>query len=134
MAPTLQIYEQIRQLAPEFARFTQQAADKARNEAEFARQMNNEIERLAQKLGVQLLVREQYTLAAGRADAVYNRLVIEYEPSNSLRALSAWPWPIFLQDLRALLPFLLALVPEQHRPYAAASTFRALQDISRWWP
>jgi len=47
--------------------------------------MNNEIEKVAQQLGVQLLFRQQYTLATGRADAVYNRFVIEYEPPGSLR-------------------------------------------------
>lgn len=89
MTTTLQTYEQIRHLAPAFDRFTRQAAAQAHNEAEFERQMNNEIERLAAKLGVQLLFREQYTLATGRADAVYNRFIIEYEPPGSLRASSS---------------------------------------------
>ncbi len=79
------IYNQIRKLAPGFARFTQQAAKQAHNEAEFGRRMNNEIEYLANQLGVKLDVREQYTLATSRADAVYNRFVIEYEPPGSLR-------------------------------------------------
>ncbi len=85
MSTTLHTYEKIHKLAPEFARFTRQAAAQAHNEAEFERQMNNEIERLAKQLGVNVTVREEYTLAAGRADAVYNRFVIEYEPPRSLR-------------------------------------------------
>jgi len=48
--------------------------------------MNNAIEEVARSLGVDLLFRQQYTLATGRADAVYNRFVIEYEPPGSLRA------------------------------------------------
>lgn len=78
-------YVALQQHAPVFLDFVRQAAAQAHNEAEFARQVNNEIERMAQQLGVHLLVREQYTLATGRADAVYNRLVIEYEPPGSLR-------------------------------------------------
>jgi SAM-dependent methyltransferase len=81
----LQTYQRIRELAPAFAQDTLQAARSAHNEAEFERRMNNEIERLARQLGVDLLVREQYTLATGRADAVYNRFVIEYEPPGALR-------------------------------------------------
>ncbi len=81
-----QTYEKIRQLAPAFANFTGQAVAHSHNEAEFEHQMNNEIERLAGQLGTQLLFREQYTLATGRADAVYNRFVIEYEPPRSLRS------------------------------------------------
>ena len=81
----LETYRKIHLLAPEFARFIRQAVRQAHNEAEFERQMNNEIERLAGQLGTPLLFREQYTLATGRADAVYNRLVIEYEPPGSLR-------------------------------------------------
>ncbi len=80
-----QTYEKIRQLAPAFAHATRQAVEQAHNEAEFERRMNNEIERAARVLGTQLLFRQQYTLATGRADAVYNRLVIEYEPPGSLR-------------------------------------------------
>ncbi|HGX92571.1 MAG TPA: SAM-dependent DNA methyltransferase [Candidatus Tenderia sp.] len=80
-----QTYNRIRQLASQFARFVQQAMVRSHNEAEFERQVNNEIERLSRQLDVNLLFREQYTLATGRADAVYNRFVIEYEPPGSLR-------------------------------------------------
>ena len=82
---TLQVLQQIRRFSPEFLKTIQQSVHEARNEAEFERRINNEVERIAKKLGAQLLFREQYTLATGRADAVYNRLVIEYEPPGSLR-------------------------------------------------
>ncbi|GAB4562679.1 MAG: N-6 DNA methylase [Anaerolineae bacterium] len=81
----LQTYEELRQLAPSFARSVKRAVTEAHNEAEFERQVNNQIEHIAKRLGVQLLAREQYTLATGRADAVYNRFVVEYEPPGSLR-------------------------------------------------
>jgi len=82
---TLQVYERIHQQAPGFADYVAKAAHEAHNEAEFEHRVDNEIERLAKQLDVQLLFREQYTLATGRADAVYNRFVIEYEPPGSLR-------------------------------------------------
>lgn len=79
-------YERIRKIAPSFTLSIQEAVRRAHNEAEFERDMNNEIEKVARQLGVQLLFRQQYTLATGRADAVYNRFVIEYEPPGSLRS------------------------------------------------
>lgn len=85
MVDFIETYEKIRQLAPEFAQAVRHAVAQSHNEAEFERRVNNEIERLAKQLGVDLLFRQQYTLATGRADAVYNRFVIEYEPPGSLR-------------------------------------------------
>lgn len=61
------------------------AAREAHNEAEFRSRVAKDIEEIAKKLDVDLLLREEYTLATGRADAVYNRLIIEYEPPGSLR-------------------------------------------------
>ena len=81
----IDLYTHLKQEVPWFFNSVRLAASQAHNEAEFESRINNAIERLAQKLGVQLLFREQYTLATGRADAVYNRLVIEYEPPGSLR-------------------------------------------------
>ncbi len=80
-----QSLEKIHQYASTFRQFVQSATSRVHNEAEFERQINNEIEHIAERLGVKLLAREQYTLATGRADAVYNRFVIEYEPPGSLR-------------------------------------------------
>lgn len=40
---------------------------------------------MAFKAKLNLFLREEYTLINGRADAVYNRLIIEYEPPRSLR-------------------------------------------------
>jgi len=61
------------------------AAQHAHNEAEFEYNMNNEIDKVARDLGVNLHFRQQYTVFTGRADAVYNRFIIEYEPPGSLR-------------------------------------------------
>jgi len=78
-------YGYLRRIAPEFTREIARAAAQAHNEAEFEHQLNNGIARIAEELDIGLLFRQQYTLATGRADAVYNRFIIEYEPPGSLR-------------------------------------------------
>ncbi|MCL6613067.1 MAG: N-6 DNA methylase [Firmicutes bacterium] len=81
----LETYEYIHRIAPDFSRVIKQAATHAHNEAEFQSNLSMAITRIAQKLDVVLLSRQQYTLATGRADAVYNRFVIEYEAPGTLR-------------------------------------------------
>ncbi|HUW31582.1 MAG TPA: N-6 DNA methylase, partial [Planctomycetota bacterium] len=61
------------------------AAESSRNEAEFRTGATRIIERFAEDCELNLVLREEYTLVNGRADAVYDRLVIEYEPPRSLR-------------------------------------------------
>ncbi|MCK4375116.1 MAG: SAM-dependent DNA methyltransferase, partial [Candidatus Brocadiae bacterium] len=61
------------------------AAEKAHNEAELRTKAAKVIEAFADLAGLDLDLREEYTLFNGRADAVYNRLIIEYEPPGSLR-------------------------------------------------
>src|SRR2546426_12583000 len=61
------------------------AARTSRNEAEFRSKFSRVIEDFAGSLDIPLLVREEYTLATGRLDAAYNRLILEYEPPGSLR-------------------------------------------------
>ena len=78
-------YELIREMAPRFASAVKDAAERAHNEAEFRTAVHELIQKTAGRLGVSLLLREEYTLATGRADAVYNRFIIEYEPPGSLR-------------------------------------------------
>jgi hypothetical protein len=84
-----QLYEQtyrlIQQLAGPFTEQVRAAARASHNEAEFRTHFTRHIEDVAARLGVELTLREEYTLVTGRADAVYNRVVIEYEPPGSLR-------------------------------------------------
>ena len=82
----LETYEYLHRVAPDFHQQIVKAANQAHNEAEFEHTADNEIAKLAKQLGIDLLFREQYTLATGRADAVYNRFIIEYEPPGSLRS------------------------------------------------
>ena len=61
------------------------AAESSRNEAEFRTKSTRVIEKFAEDCGLSLVLREEYTLVNGRADAIYDRFVIEYEPPRSLR-------------------------------------------------
>jgi SAM-dependent methyltransferase len=81
----MDIEKEVKSLAPGVTKEIQKAAQSSYNEAEFRTKIALLIERLSQKLKVNLHGREEYTLINGRADAVYNRLVIEYEPPRSLR-------------------------------------------------
>ncbi len=85
MPATEATYRFIEQEAPRFTERVRAAAQDARNEAEFRTRVTRHIDEIAHKLDVDLLLREEYTLATGRADAVYNRLIIEYELPGSLR-------------------------------------------------
>lgn len=62
-----------------------EAAAKAHNEAEFRTEAAKVIEAFADLADLDLHLREEYTLVNGRADAVYNRFIIEYEPPGSLK-------------------------------------------------
>jgi len=75
----------IRQQAPRIAQAICQAGEEARSEAELITPVTQLIEEFAHQLDLTLQPRQEYTLIKGRADAVYNRLVIEYEPPRSLR-------------------------------------------------
>jgi len=84
-----QVYEQtyrlIQQLAGPFTEQVRAAARASHNEAELRTRLTRHIEDVSTHLDIQLTPREEYTLVTGRADAVYNRVVIEYEPPGSLR-------------------------------------------------
>lgn len=86
----LQLEELIRRESPRIARAIGEAAANARNEAEFRRPFANQIEEFARPLDVSFRVQEERTLIAGRADAVYNRFVIEYEPPRSLHGSNGY--------------------------------------------
>lgn len=83
-APTdLEAY--VRQRAPQIAADIRNAAQKARNEADLVAEVEKLLERFARNFDVTLHLERERTLINGRADAVYNRFVIEYEPPGSLR-------------------------------------------------
>jgi len=80
----------VRQEAPKVAEGFCRAAEKAHNEAEFRTQAAKVIEAFADAAGLDLHLREEYTLVNGRADAVYNRFIIEYENPGVLREKNAY--------------------------------------------
>src|SRR5947207_14077899 len=75
----------VRQRAPEITRDITEAARRSRNEADLVAAVERVIERFASNFDVSLNHERERTLINGRADAVYNRFVIEYEPPGSLR-------------------------------------------------
>ncbi|HBY94687.1 MAG TPA: hypothetical protein DEP84_12125 [Chloroflexi bacterium] len=76
----------VRERAPEIARDIQAAARRSSNEADLVAEVERVLERFARNFDVGLNLDRERTLINGRADAVYNRFVIEYEPPGSLRA------------------------------------------------
>jgi hypothetical protein len=79
--------ELIRKHAPDIAEQIKKAAQEAwGNEAQFRGNLarGRVFEGFADHLGLTLQPREEYTLINGRADAVYNRFVIEYEAPGTL--------------------------------------------------
>jgi len=80
----------IGELAPEWSERIRKAGSESHNEAEFRSKVSVFIEDFAEKLDLVIPVREEYTLINGRADAVYNRLVVEYEPPRSLKPKNSY--------------------------------------------
>ena len=74
----------VQQRAPQIAKDIRDAACAACNEADLVAAVERIIEKFASNFDVTLHLNRERTLINGRADAVYNRFVIEYEPPNSL--------------------------------------------------
>lgn len=76
----------VRQWAPTVARDIHTALQKAHNEADLVAEVEKALDRFGRGIDITMLhLERERTLINGRADAVYNRFVIEYEPPNSLR-------------------------------------------------
>ena len=80
---------EIRAAAEELARATIVAAKTAANEAAFRIPFQGAIAEAAKVLGVDIQPRDEVTLVEGRADTVYNRLVIEYKRPSFLKPSNA---------------------------------------------
>jgi hypothetical protein len=76
--------------------------------------MNNLLEEFCRKVGVKASLKEEYTLAeGGRADAVFDRLVIEYKRRGVLKK----PMDKSTQEaVRQLEGYLERIARERHRP------------------
>ena len=71
--------------APEIAQAIRNAAKGSPTEAEFRQPVEQLLDEFADEVDVPLRTHHEYTLATGRADTVYNRLVIEYKRPSHLR-------------------------------------------------
>jgi hypothetical protein len=79
------IEQKIIEFAPYFKNILLMAAEESNNEAELRTKIQSQIDKFAESLKLKLRHRDEYALINGRADSVYNRLVIEYEPPKSLK-------------------------------------------------
>lgn len=77
--------ELVAELAPSCSSRLLQIANAFKGEADFRREAAKLFEETAQQAGVSLKVRDEFRVAQGRVDAVYNKLIIEYEHPGSLR-------------------------------------------------
>ena len=71
--------------APEIAGHIQAAAQRSQNEADLVAEVEDVLKNFERNFDINLYLARERTLINGRADAVYNRFVIEYEPPRSLR-------------------------------------------------
>ncbi len=74
----------IKEEAPKITQAIQAAGKKAKNEAELRHLVAPVLENFSRLLGIDFRPEHEKTLIIGRADTVYNRLVVEYEPPRSL--------------------------------------------------
>lgn len=68
------------------ASFSAAATRCAGSEADFRASAEVDLAAACDRLGVELDVRREVTLATGRADAVFNRLIVEWEPPGAMAA------------------------------------------------
>jgi len=77
--------ELVKRRAPEIARAIQVVAKGSPIEADFRQPVEQLLDDFAAEVSVPLHPHHEYTLATGRADTVYNRLVVEYKRPGYLR-------------------------------------------------
>ena len=53
---------------------------------------------------------------------------------ETLGVLSKYPRPAFLGNLSILIPFWMALVPEEEQEIFAEEIFKAVRYVKKWWP
>jgi len=88
-APT-DLQELVRARAPVIAKGIKEAASRSNNEADLVAEVEDVLKRFEKNFNLTLSLKRERTLINGRADAVYNRFVVEYEPPGSLRKESGY--------------------------------------------
>jgi hypothetical protein len=87
----MDIEVEIKKRAPDLAIQIKKAAASSCNEAEFRTKITRLVDDLAQSLRLPFYSpREEYGLLEGRADAVYNRLILEYKAPGVLRESNSY--------------------------------------------
>jgi len=113
------IEAEVKKRAPDLALQIQQAAASSHNEAEFRTKIAQLIESLADELKLPIYLREEYTLLEGRADAVYNRLVVEYKAPGILRESNSYK--VNKDVIEQVKDYIRGLVRrERHKPERVA--------------
>jgi|SRR5208337_94338 len=69
--------------AEKFATTLRAAADTARTEADIRSVADRELGSIEKIAGISLKARHEFTVASGRIDSVYERVIIEYKNPNS---------------------------------------------------
>jgi SAM-dependent methyltransferase len=88
------------------------------NEADFRRAIDPLLDDFCREVGVNPLAHSEYTLATGRADAVFNRLVVEYERPGTLKAPPDHATRHSIQQVRGYMDGLARR--ERHAPHRLA--------------
>jgi SAM-dependent methyltransferase len=88
------------------------------NEAEFRKPIERLLEEFCHSVGVSPLTHTEYTLATGRADAVFNRMVIEYERPGTLKLPPDKATRDSVEQVRRYLDGIARR--ERHAPYRLA--------------
>src|SRR5262245_57734209 len=69
----------------EVAALLGEAAGRCKTEAEFRKDVARALEEAAVEAGVRIILGDEYSVARGRVDSVYNRLILEYKCPGVLR-------------------------------------------------
>lgn len=83
MSLPLPIGELISLKAPDFANKVIEAASRAKNEAEVRFEVVKQLAFIEKEAGIELDVRHEFTVASGRVDSVYQRVIVEYKNPKS---------------------------------------------------
>ena len=81
----IDIEEIASKLSAQVARSFITAAQAGGTEADFRREVSRILEEVAEKAGLHISPRDEFSVASGRVDSVYNKLVLEYKRPGVLR-------------------------------------------------
>lgn len=77
------------ELAPTIAKQISQIARQATNEADFRREAARILEDAGLSVGLTIVPRDEFSVARGRVDSVYNRLILEYKRPGIIKNSNA---------------------------------------------